>query len=158
MKKTKNFIASWPELNVCVECEPRENGINKWIYDWYIEHMPIKYLQLHAAVCGKVFYTWTKVSDTLPEKGDNILVKTKVQDSKIGYGHLSYNVPNGLAGGRTAHIAFTYGETFEDMDAYYAFKVVDRDLDKLINVGEMIARSFYKTKQIITCIFTVKED
>lgn len=158
MKEAKHFIATWPELNMSVECEPRENGANRWIYDWYIEHMPIKYLQLHAAVCGKVIYTWTRVSETLPVQGDNELVKTKVQDAPIGFGHMSFNVPNGLAGGRSAHLAFAYGDSYEDMDGYYSFKVVDRDLDKLVKVGEMVAKSFYKTKQVITCTFSVKED
>jgi hypothetical protein len=71
---------------------------------------------------------------------------------------MSYNIPNGLAAARNGHIAFNYGVAYEDMPGYFAFKVVERDLNKLVEVGNEVARAIYKTKKVITCQLTVKED
>ncbi|MGV8049763.1 MAG: hypothetical protein AB2L21_05355 [Anaerolineaceae bacterium] len=155
---SKNFIAIWPELGISVECMPNEDGSNKWIYDWYVDHMPIHYVQLHAMCTGAVMYTWCRVSEDLPKKGDNVVINTQISKAALGTGHMSYNIPNGLAAGRNGHIAFNYGEAYEDMPGYFAFKVVERDLDKLIKVGEEVARAIYKTKKVITCKLTVKQD
>ena len=49
-----HFIMDWPLLGISVECEPRENDINGWIYDWWIERMPFRYVQSHAFLTGGV--------------------------------------------------------------------------------------------------------
>ncbi len=158
MSGTKNFIATWPELGISVECMPNEDGSNRWIYDWYIAHMPIKFVQLHAMCTGAVMYTWCRVPEDLPKKGDNVLVNTQISRAALGTGHMSYNIPNGLSGGRFAHIAFNYGEGYEDMPGYFAFKVIERDFPKLIEAGKAVALSIYKTKKVITCELKVKVD
>ena len=156
MKGSANFIMTWPELKNSIECQPREDGVHRWIYDWYLSHMPIRYVQLHAALTGGVMYTWTQVSATLPELANNKLEKIKITKARPGMGHLSYNITNGLAGGRIAHIGLFYGPCFEDMDTYISFQVVERDMDKLYDAGAKIWNAFYKTKQIITAELTVK--
>ena len=153
----KHFIATWPEIGISVECAPNEDGANKWIYDWYVAHMPMKYVQLHAMCTGGVMYSFFRVSEDLPELGDNVLVNTRIDLAEIGTGHMSYNIPNGLAGGRTAHLAFNWGEAFEKMPGYFAFKVVPRDIPKLIEAGKAVKDGIWRTKQVILCELTVKE-
>ncbi len=157
MSETKNFIATWPELGKSVECMPNEDGSNRWIYDWYLAHMPIRSVQLHAMCTGGVMYTWCRVSEDLPVKGDNEVVNTRIDLAELGTGHMSYNIPNGLAGGKNAHFAFNWGEAYEKMPGYFCFKVIPEDIPTLIEVGKAVADSIWRSKQPITCILTVKE-
>jgi len=158
MGKQKNFIMKWPELNVSIECGPRKGDINRWIYDWYVGHMPLRYLQSHAMLTGRVVYALNvRLPDTLPELADHTLVKVRHPEAKAGNGHFSYNIRNGLAGGRVGHIGLVYGPTYEDMDAYFCFDVLEKDMDKLMDVGPRIWQAVYKTKQIISCELSVVE-
>lgn len=160
MSNDRHMLATWPELGITVEIEPNKDGSNRWIYDWYYDHLlPFEYQQLMAMLTGKVFYTWFTIDETLPDKGDNELVTTPIDTpspGNIGNVHFAYNVPNGLAGGRTAHVAFFYGECYEHMTGYISARVVDCDLPKLIEAGNAIAEANYRTKKPITCIFTKK--
>ncbi len=158
MSETKNFIATWPELGISVECMPNEDGSNRWIYDYYLSQMPIRYIQLHAMCTGGVMYTWCQMKDPLPDKGDHEVVGTRIDQAAIGTGHMSYNIPNGLAGGYNGHIAFNWGEAYEKMPGYFSFKVVERDIPKLIQAGEAVKDAIWRTKQVIHCELTVKED
>ena len=161
MSKDKHMIVNWPELDITIELEPCPDGSNRWIYDWYVKQLPFEYLQLHAMCTGKVFYTWFTLNETLPEKGDNELKITMIDapsPGNIGNVHFSYNIPNGLAGGRTSHVGMFYGECFEHMPGYVAARCVDRDLPKLVEAGNAIADAIYYTKKPITCRFSLKED
>ena len=158
MNETKNFIATWPELNISVECMPNEDGANRWIYDYYLSQMPIRYIQLHAMCTGGVMYTWCHMKDDLPDLGDNKIVNTRIDLAELGTGHMSYNIPNGLAGGKNGHIAFNWGEAYEKMPGYFAFKVVERDIPKLIEAGTRVKDAIWRTKQVVHCVLTVKED
>jgi hypothetical protein len=158
MSATKNFIATWPELGISIECAPNEDGSNKWIYDWYIAHMPIRFVQLHAMCTGTIMYTFCRVSEDLPLKGNNVLVNTMIDNTPVGGIHLAYNIPNGLAGGRNAHIGMFYDNlSWEHMPGYISGRVIPRDLPKLKEAGYAVARSIYRTKKVITCALTVKD-
>ena len=116
MSNERHMLATWPELGITVEIEPNPDGSNRWIYDWYYDHLlPFEYQQMMAMLTGKVFYTWFTIPENLPDKGDNELVGTWIDSpapGNIGNVHFAYNVPNGLAGGHTAHVAFFYGECY----------------------------------------------
>jgi hypothetical protein len=147
---------TWPELNISIECEPRENGINNWIYEWWIKRMPIKYVQSHVALTGEVFTTLNvRMPETLPERGAQPVEIIRQVNSIPGYGHFSYNT--GLSGGRVGAIGMVYGKVYEDMDGTLSFKVVERDMEKLKEAGRRIWQAFYKTKQIITAEVRVKK-
>lgn len=162
MATRKHFIATWPELNTSVECAPFDDESNIWIYDWYMDYLarkPIKFIQIHAMVTGTVMYTWANLDCDLPAQGDHILTKHSIIKAPPGTGLLAYNVPCGLAGGRTSHITFHYGsEKYEDMTSYYCFHVIDEDLPKLKAVGEEVANRIYRSKKPVTCVLTLKED
>lgn len=155
--KEKRMVMTWPELNVSVEIVPNEDGTNKWIYDWYVEHCPFSYLQVHSMLTGHTFYSWTQAPATLPVQSNNKLSTFMIRDWKIGDVHLSYNRPNSLAGGSIAHISVCYGTNYEDMSAYIAGRVVEADRNKLVEVGNAIAESIYRTKKPIRCVVSAKE-
>ena len=158
MMESKHFTATWPELGISVECAPNEDGSNKWIYDWYIANMPIRFIQIHAMCTGTVMYTFCRVKNELPEKGNNLLSNIMIDTIPAGSVHLAYNIPNGLAGGKNAHIAFHYDTLcWEHMPGYISARVLPRDLPKLKEAGYAVARSIYKTKKIITCQLSVIE-
>jgi hypothetical protein len=161
MSDDKHMLATWPELGITIEITPNKDGSNRWIYDWYYDHLPFDFLQLHSTCTGKVFYTWFPIEDSLPLKGDREVKVTQINTpppGNIGNVHFSYNIPNGLAGGKIAHVAMFYGECWEDMPGYVSGRVVDRDLPKLVEAGTAIAEALYRTKKPITCVFTRKED
>lgn len=155
---SKHFIATWPELGISVECMPNEDGSNQWIYDYYLSQMPIRYIQLHAMCTGGVMYTWCEMKDPLPDLGDNVLVNTRIDQAELGTIHLSYNIPNGLAGGKNGHIAFNWGPAYEKMPGYFSAKVIPEDIPKLIEAGKGVKDAIWSTKQVIHCELTVKED
>ena len=152
MSDDKHMLATWPELGITVEIEPNKDGSNRWIYDWYYDHLPFDFLQLHSTCTGKVFYTWFPIKDTLPVKGDREVKITQINTpppGNIGNVHFSYNIPNGLAGGKIAHVAMFYGECWEDMPGYISGRVVDRDLPKLVEAGNAIARALYRNSPVL---------
>ncbi len=158
MSEPKHFIVTWPELNMSVECEPNPDGSNLWIYNWYVEHMPFEFLQLNALCTGGCMYTWFGVDEELPVQGDNILVNTPIDLAEVGTVHMSYNIPNGLAGGRIAHFAINWGPTYEEMPGYFSARVCKKDIPTLVEAGKQIAESVYRTKKVIHCKVTVKEE
>lgn len=158
---SKNMIVTWPELDISIEIGPNEDGSNRWIYDFYYDHLPFKYQQLHSLLTGDVFYTFFDIGDTLPVANDtdHILVNTQIDDpDNVGNIHFSYNIPNGLSGGNIAHIGMFYGPCFEDMPGYISAHCIEEDKPKLIEAGNRIAEECYRGKKHITCIVTRKED
>jgi len=156
MNKDRHFFMKWPELDMSVECEPLE--YNRCIYDWWLDHMPIRAVQSHAAVTGDVFYT---LNIRLPEKGpvfpkDELKIELMTKAPE-GYGTFSYNAQSSLAGGRVGLAAVYYGPVHEEMDHCLSFKVIDRDIEKVKEAGRAIWKAIYKTKDIITVEMSVKQ-
>jgi hypothetical protein len=146
----KHFIMSWPVLGISVECGPRKNGANGWIYDWWIERMPFRYVQSHAYCTGEVINSLNvRMEETLPELGDHPLEIIRQNQTWPGLGHFSYNTPAGLSGGRVGGIGVCYGPMFEDMDGYWCFEVIDSDLEMMKEAGRKIWQAVYKTKQVV---------
>jgi hypothetical protein len=150
-----NFIMSWPVLGIEIECEPRDNGM-EWLYDWWIERMPFRYVQSHAFLTGEVINSLNvRMGETLPDPTSKTVEIIRQNKTWPGLGHFSYNTQAGLSGGRVGAIGVCYGPMFEDMDGYWCFQVVERDLDRLKQAGRQIWQAVYKTKLII--IAEVKE-
>lgn len=159
MSNDKRMIMRWPELDISIELMPCPDGANQWIYDWYYDHLPVKYLQLHSTVTGDVFYTFFDIGDTLPKANDtdHKVVHTQINDQNCGRIHFSYNIPNGLSGGNASHIGVFYGDTFEDMPGYISALCVPEDIPKLVEAGNRIHDEFYHGKMPITCEIVRKE-
>lgn len=149
MQEPKHFLMAWPELDVSVECEPL--AINRSIYDWWIERMPLRAVQSHALVTGPLIYclcVW------LPERalalGADEVTTMQMVDAPPGYGTLGYSERGGFGGGLIGGLEVTYGQLTEDMPCVYSFKVVDDDIKTLVNAGRRIWESVYKTNELIT--------
>lgn len=159
MSNDKHMIMSWPKLGISVELKPNDDGANKWIYDWYYDHLPVRFLQLHSVVTGDVAYTFFDIGDTLPcaNDTDHKLVTSRINANNRGKIHFSYNVPNGLSGGNVSHIGQFYGPTFEDMAGYTsAVCVSEEDCDKLEKALNLCHDKWYHDKEPIHCEITKK--
>jgi len=147
---------TWPELGISVECEPLE--YNRGIYDWWLDHMPIKAVQSHAAVTGEVFYTLNiRLPEPAPAFARDELKIDLMTSAPEGYGQLGYNERGGLSGGRVGLVAVFYGPVHEAMDICLSFKVIDEHLEKVKRAGRAIWKAIYKTKEIITVELSAKE-
>ena len=156
MAEERHFIMKWPELGISIECEPLP--YNRGIYDWWINHMPIKAVQSHAAVTGDCMYTLNvRLPETAPVFKREELKIEIMTDVPEGYGELSYNQWGGLSGGRVGAVAVFYGPIYEAMEICCAFKVIDKDMEKLKQAGDAIWNFVYKTKQLITVELSVKK-
>jgi hypothetical protein len=156
MAEERHFVMRWPELDISVECEPLP--YNRGIYEWWLDHMPIKAVQSHAAVTGDVFYTLNvRLPETAPVFPRSELKIDWMTEAPVGYGVLSYNERGGLAGGRIGNVAAYYGPSTEYMETCLSFKVIDGDIEKMKQAGRAIWRAIYKTKQIITVELSVKK-
>lgn len=156
MSEERHFIMKWPELDLGVECEPLKE--NRKIYDWWMDHLPIKAVQSHAVVTGCVFYTLNvRLPETAPVIPKDQVAYTQMIDAPDGVGHLSFNESGGLSGGRIGGIAGVYGPQTEDMPCAYCFQVIPEDLDKWKEAGKRIWNAVYKTKEIITVELTLKQ-
>ena len=97
MARGRHFIMRWPELGISVECEPLE--YNRGIYDWWLDHMPIKAVQSHAAVTGEVFYTLNiRLPEPAPTFAHDELKIDLMTSAPEGYGQFGYNERGGLSG------------------------------------------------------------
>ncbi len=156
MVEERHFVMRWPELNISVECEPLE--YNRGIYEWWLDHFPIKAVQSHAAVTGDVIYTLNvRLPETAPVFPHNELKFHLMTEVPVGFGHLSYNESGSLSGGRIGGVVVYYGPATEAMDICLSFKVIDEDMEKLKQAGQAIWNAVYKTKEIITVELSVKK-
>ncbi len=157
MTEKRNFIMRWPELDVSVECEPLKH--NRMIYDWWMDHFPIRAVQSHAMVTGPDMYA---LSIWLPEPAISVdpseLVAKSMLDTPIGQGSLGYNERGGFGGGLIGTCDVPYGQLTEDMPIVNCFQVVDDDIDTLIETGNRVWNAVYKTKEIITVEMSLKRD
>ena len=156
MSNRRNFIMSWPELGIAIECESLP--FNRGIYEWWLDHFPMRAVQSHAAVTGDLFYTLNvRLPETPPAFPRSDLKIFLMTDVPPGYGIFSYTESGSLSGGRVGFVAMHYGPVTEAMDTCPSFKVIDSDMPKLKQAGLAIWNAIYKTKQIITVELTVKK-
>ena len=156
MSELKNFIMTWPELNVSVECEPLED--NRQIYAWWLSQMPIKTIQTHAAVTGNLMYNlnvW--MPERLPTFPKDEVKYTSMTEAPIGYGNMGFNERQAFGAGQVGVFDLVYGKCTEDMVVAYVYRVLPEYIETIKEVGQKVWESFYRTKEIITVELTVKE-
>jgi hypothetical protein len=157
MNHARNFLMTWVEWKTAVECEQMD-PVNQWVYDWWLDRFPIRYVQSHVALTGAVINAMNVLlPETQPSPGDRKLHTIRFPDAKPGWGKFSYNARGGLSGGRLGAVAVVYGRVLEDMNNYFCFKVVDRDLPTLLQIGPRVWQELCTTKQIVTVELRVKQ-
>lgn len=160
MDKERHFVIRWPELDISIECEPL--AYNRVIYDWYIDHLlPLKGRQSHCAVSGDLAHADLKIDKDLPIIPKSEIKTMRLHKAPVGFGALTCPISEAanaqVTHGRIGRCWLTYGPTTEDMELFYNFRVVDKDIEKMQKAGAAIKNAFYKTKQIITTELSVKK-
>ena len=156
MVEERHFVMRWPELDISIECKALP--YNRGIYDWWLDHMPIKAVQSHAAVTGEVMYTLNvRLPEVAPVFSPGELKSQLMTEAPIGIGRFSSNQRGSLSGGRVGGVVVVYGPLTEAMPAAYCFQVIEEDIKKLKEAGLRIWNAVYKTKDIITVELSVKK-
>lgn len=155
MERERQFIMKWPELDRSVECAPLK--FNRKAYEWWMDHLPIRAVQSHAAVTGWCMYSLNvRLPETMPSIPQEEIVPMLMTEAPVGYGRLSYNQRGGLCGGRIGNISVIYGPLTEAMPASYCFRVIEKDHEILKEVGLHVWEAMYRTKEIITVELNLK--
>ena len=156
MAQERHFAMRWPELNASIECKPLD--YNHALYDWWLDRFPIKARQDHALVSGELMYALNvRVPQHLPVFKPGELTTRLMTEAPVGFGRFGYNQRCGLTGGRIGAIVVIYGPLMEAIPAGYCFRVVEKDIEKLKEVGRRVWNAIYKTKEIIFVELSVKK-
>lgn len=140
----------WPELGVKVQAEPLE--FNKQVYEWLLDNCPLKAVQSHAVVTGKLMYILNLLLKKPPALKYEEMVAENLIDMPVGRVGCG-----GLASGLVGSISIKYGELTENLSYPNIAQIRDEDIEKVKWVGERVWQSIYKTKEIITCVLKARE-
>jgi hypothetical protein len=141
----KYFAMNFPELGLSVKVDPL--SVNKDLFDWFLENLPLKGVQSHAAVSGKLIY----IMNLRMKKGRSFryqdLAVEDLSEAKEGRIFIF------ITAGKVGSISVKYAEVSENMSYPVIGQVRGEDLKDLKKIGEAVWRSFYHTKEIITVEF-----
>src|SRR5512135_348370 len=137
-----NFIMSFPELSLSVEVEPINK--NKKLYDWFLENLPLKGVQSHAVVSGKIIYIMNlRMKKPSPVRYRDLAFED-LSEAKDGRIFIF------ITAGKVGSVSVKYGEVSENMSYPVMAQVRQKDLNTLEKIGEAVWRSIYSTKEVIT--------
>jgi hypothetical protein len=141
----------WPSLGKQVRCDGID--LNHDIFDWWVEQLPIKAVQTHTLVSGRVL-SMTVVRTTAPytwEPGSEA-----TEDSRfVPDGRIKIKRHN-VAG--VVQIYVKYGDRTEDLQDVSFAQVRQEDLPILYEVGAEVWKSVMRTKQVIVGEFVKAEE
>jgi hypothetical protein len=136
---------SFPELGLSVKVDPL--AVNKDLFDWFLENLPLKGVQSHAAVSGKLIYIMNlRMKKGCPVRYRDLAVED-LSEAKDGRIFIF------ITAGKVGSISVKYAEVSENMSYPVIGQVREEDLKDLKKIGEAVWRSFYYTKEIITVEF-----
>lgn len=138
----------WPEIGIRVEAGPLD--FNQDFYQYFLENLPVKGIQSHAVVSGKLLYIMNlKLSKFPPRR----YMDLKMEDLSLEpVGRISIFITSGKVGS----IMVKYGEITEPMSYPTIAQVKTEDIGKLVRAGEAEWESIYRNKQIISVIYRAK--
>lgn len=138
----------WPEIGVKVQADPI--SLNQDLYDFFLDNLPLKGIQSHGVVSGKILYILNlRLSKFAPRRW----IDLKMEDlSEEPVGRVSIFITSGKVGS----IMVKYGEISEPMSYPPIAQVRETDVDKLVQAGEAEWEAIYRTKQIISVIYRAK--
>jgi len=143
-----DFIMSFPELNLSVKAESLAK--NQKLYDWFLESLPLKGVQSHAVVSGKIIYIMNlRMKKPSPVRYRDLAVED-LSEAKDGRIFIF------ITAGKVGSISVKYGEVSENMNYPVLAQVRQEDLKNLEKIGEAVWKSIYSTKQVITVEFLKK--
>ncbi|MGW0810803.1 cucumopine synthase-related protein [Nonomuraea sp. NPDC002799] len=123
---------AWPELGITVaaELDERNPGLAQCLWD----ALPYRSLQGHALVAGYHLYHVAPVHSLLHTPAEYRVDRRGVPDGTLFCSRLQ-------------HLGIKYGELTEPMTATPIGKVVDQDLDALVQAGREVWQAVYSTKR-----------
>jgi hypothetical protein len=129
---TKHVEITWPGIGITVaaELDQRNPSLAQALWDG----LPYQSLQGHALVAGYHLYHVAPVHSLLHTPAEYKVDRRTVPDGTLFCSRLQ-------------HLGIKYGELTEPMQATPIGKVVDSDLDALVQAGREVWRSVYETKQ-----------
>lgn len=140
-----HFIMFFPELNLSVSVEPLP--VNRKLYDWFYENLPLRGIQSHAVVSGKIIYIMNlRMKKPSPVRYRDLAVEdlSEAQNGRIFIF---------ITAGKVGSISVKYGEVSENMSYPVMGQVRQEDLKNLAKIGEAVWESIYSTKEVITVEF-----
>jgi hypothetical protein len=138
----------WPEIGIKVEAEPL--AFNQDYYEYFLDNCPLKGIQSHAVVSGKLLYIMNlKLSRFSRER----YMDLKMEDlSEEPVGRISIF----LTFGKVGSIMVKYDEITEPMSYPTIAQVKEADIEKLKEAGKAEWESIYRNKQILSVIYRAK--
>lgn len=140
------FLMSFPEINLSVQVKPLSK--NQKLYDWFLENLPLKGVQSHAVVSGKIIYIMNlRMKKPSPVRYRDLAVED-LSEAKDGRIFIF------ITAGKVGSVSVKYGEVSENMSYPVLAQVRPEDLKNLAKIGEAVWKSLYSTKQVITVEFS----
>ncbi len=138
----------WPEIGIKVEAKPLD--FNQDFYDYFLDNLPVKGIQSHAVVSGRLLYIMNLKLSTFPPRR---YMDLKMEDLSLEpVGRVSIFITSGKVGS----IMVKYGEISEPMSYPTIAQVKAEDIPKLIQAGEAEWNSIYRDKNIISVVYRAK--
>jgi hypothetical protein len=141
----RSFIMRWPTLGKQVRCDKLEH--NQYIFDWFVDQLPLKAVQGHTVVSGWCLYavglalrkhmTWTPGTEASEDL------------SKDAVGRVHMAIP----AGEVMEVVTKYGEATEYMKLITIAQVREEDLPALGEVGAAQWKAVIQTKEVIVVEF-----
>lgn len=146
----KKFKMRWPSLGLEVICEGI--GQNKAVLDTFIANMPVKALQGHEMVGGKILRDRAVRMGKRPFNEEVRAAATeKLKDAPVGRVVLLSPYGNGT------ELLVKYEDCVDDRDYIPVAQVHESDLPALEKAGKAAWRSATREQQIIIVEFTEVE-
>jgi hypothetical protein len=141
----ETFKIKWDALDKEVSCRKIEH--NHFIFDWFVEQLPVRTLQGHTMAAGEALLL-VSVPLNAPV---NWQPRTEVQEEirRQNEGRITLFMGNGTSAG----FVIKYGRITEDMSYPTFAQVVDEDLPVLKEVGAAQWKTMLITKKIIIAEF-----
>lgn len=148
LKMGRVLEMEWPEIGIKVVAEAL--SFNRDFYDYFLDNLPLKGIQSHGVVSGRILYIMNLKLSKFPSRRYLELRMEDLSEEPVG------RVSIFITAGKVGSIMVKYGEITEPMSYPTIAQVREGDLDRLAQAGEAEWESIYKTKEIISVIYRAK--
>jgi hypothetical protein len=138
----------WPEIGITVRAEPVE--VNREFYDYFLDSLPVKGIQSHAVISGRLLYILNLKLSRFPPRRYLDLTMEDLSLEPVG------RVSIFITAGKVGSIMAKYGDISEPMSYPPIAQVQPGDIPNLVRAGEAVWQAIYRTKQIISVVYRAR--
>jgi hypothetical protein len=138
----------WPEAGVKVESEPL--SFNQDFYEYFLDNCPLKGIQSHAVVSGKLLYIMNLKLSKFPSRRYMELKMEDLSEAPLGRIFIF------ITAGKVGSVMVKYGDITEPMSYPTIAQVKKEDLEKIKQAGRAEWNSIYRNKEIISVYYRAK--